>query len=129
MIFDKNFFVSQKFSLEELGKIKKSIKRNLELARSSNEPEIIFHFSYMALIKIGIYYIAREGYRVKSQPGHHIKIIESLGKILDSEDILITGDKMRKDRNLDLYGVDSAIEQEEANEYLEFVKGLFQKMK
>jgi len=36
-----------------LVKIKKSVKRNLELAQSSKEPEIIFHFSYMALIKIG----------------------------------------------------------------------------
>ncbi|MFH1259342.1 MAG: hypothetical protein ABII74_05990 [Elusimicrobiota bacterium] len=128
MNFDKNFFTIQKFTSSELEKIKMSVKRNLELAGSSNEPEIIFQFSYMALIKIGIYYIAKEGYRVKSQPGHHIKIIESLSKILGSKDILIFGDKMRKDRNLDLYSGDNVIESEETKEYLKLIESIFQKM-
>ncbi|MCB4792538.1 MAG: hypothetical protein LHV68_11730 [Elusimicrobia bacterium] len=122
MKFDKNHFIEQKFTPNELEKIRKSAKRNMELAGSSSAPEIIFHFSYMALIKIGIYCIAKEGYRVKSRPGHHVKIIEALSQILGSKDILIAGDKMRKDRNIDLYSGDAVIDVKEAEEYYEIVK-------
>ena len=54
MIFDRNFFIKQRFNPEELEKYKKSASRNLNIAKSGREPEVIFHFAYMALIKIGI---------------------------------------------------------------------------
>ncbi|MCB4792268.1 MAG: hypothetical protein LHV68_10340 [Elusimicrobia bacterium] len=128
MKFDKNYFVVQKFTSNELEKIRKSAKRNMELAGSGNAPEIIFHFSYMTLIKIGIYCIAKEGYRIKSRPGHHVKIIETLSQLLGSKDILIAGDKMRKDRNIDLYSGDSVIDEKEAKEYYEIVEELIKKI-
>ena len=128
MKFDKNFFISQKFSSAELDKYEKSVKRDLNIAGSSKDSEVTFHFAFMALIKIGIYCLAQAGYRVKSRPGHHQKIIESLSQSLGSEDILIIGDKMRKDRNLDFYGADALCSAEEAREYLEFVHGIFKRM-
>ena len=125
---DKNFFISQKFSAEELNKYKRSVKRDLDIAVRSKDPEVTFHFAFMALVKTGIYCLAQAGYRVKSHPGHHQKIIEHLSQALDSKDILIIGDKMRKDRNLDFYGIGVFRSAEEARAYLEFVRGVFQKI-
>lgn len=52
MKFDRNFFVKQKFTEEELKKYKQSAKRDLGIAETNKEPEVIFHFAYMALIKM-----------------------------------------------------------------------------
>lgn len=128
MKFDKNFFIKQAFASAELARYKKSARRDLDIARAGKEPEVVFHFAYMGLIKIGIYCLAREGYRVKSRPGHHQKIIESLGMILGSEDILIVGEKMRKDRNLDFYSAGVLGSPEESQDYLEFIEGLYKKL-
>ncbi len=111
MKFDKNYFNRQRFTQIELEKYYNSIRKNLTIAQSNPEPEIRFHFTYMALLKIGIYLLAKKGYRVKSRPGHHQKIIETLSEILNNEDIVIIGDKMRKDRNLDLYSADIDVPQ------------------
>ena len=128
MKFDKNFFIPQKFSSTELDKYKLSAKRNLDIANGSEDPEVAFHFSFMALVKMGIYCLAKAGYRVKSRPGHHQKIIEQLSHVLRSEEILMIGDKMRKDRNLDFYGADVVCSLEETREYLEFVNKVFKKV-
>ncbi|PIU20508.1 MAG: hypothetical protein COT18_01990 [Elusimicrobia bacterium CG08_land_8_20_14_0_20_59_10] len=87
---DKNFFSAQSFTAEELEKLRKSAEKYLAISGKNREPEVKFHFTYMALIKIGIYLIAREGYRVKSRPGHHQMMIEELGELLKSEDVVNT---------------------------------------
>ena len=94
----------------------------------SKEPEVIFHFAYMALIKIGIYCLAKVGYRVKSRPGHHQKIIEYLSTAINSEEVSIIGDKMRKDRNLDLYSADIVYSYGEIKEYLKFVENIYKQI-
>ena len=128
MKLDRNFFVRQHFTTVELHKYKDSALRDVKIATGADKSEVVFHFAFMALIKIGIYRIAREGYRVKSRPGHHQKIIEQLGRILGSEEVLMIGDKMRKERNLDFYGADVVCSAEEAREYLEFVNGIFRRV-
>lgn len=128
MKLDKNFFIKQRYSLDEIEKHKKSAKRNLEIAESSKETEVIFHFAYMALIKMGLYCLAKSGYRVKSKPGHHQKIIEHLSQALKSEDIIIIGEKMRKDRNLDLYSADVMYSEKEIKEYLEFIEDIYKRI-
>ncbi|HPN88233.1 MAG TPA: hypothetical protein PLH56_02735 [Candidatus Omnitrophota bacterium] len=122
MKWDKTFFIKQVFSQGELLKYKKAAERDLVIAESSEEKEVVFHFTYMAFIKMGIYYIAKEGYRVKSSLGHHQKIIEALSQILDSKDVLIIGDSMRKARNLDFYSATTFTVTNEVKEYLVFVK-------
>ena len=123
--FDKNYFVEQEFSEKELGKYYESAKRDLRIAKKNKEPEVRFHFVYMALIKIGIYHISKNGYRIKSRPGHHQAIIEYLSKILSNEDIKIIGDKMRKDRNLDLYSAGMGNTADEISMYVAFVDKIF----
>lgn len=128
MTLDKNFFIAQKFSEAQLVRYKNSTARDLEIARKSSEAEVIFHFAFMGLIKIGICKLAGAGYRIKSRPGHHQKIIEYLSGVMGMEEILVLGDKMRKDRNLDFYSADFICSKSEAREYYDFVYGIFEKL-
>lgn len=129
MTLDKNFFVKQKFSKNELGKYKGAARRDLEIAKTNKDVEVIFHFTFMALIKLGIYLIAFQGYRIKSRPGHHEKIIETLSQLLHNEDVLIVGQKMRKDRNLDLYSAGIHYSASETATYVQFVSELIKNTK
>ena len=123
---DRNYFIKQIFTAEELGKIRKAINRSLGIAQKREEPEVSFYFAYMTLIKMGIYCLARDGYRVKGKPGHHKKIIEYLSHTLKNKEILVVGDKMRRDRNFDLYSTGIFISEKELAEYIEFIEKINQ---
>lgn len=82
----------------------------------------------MTLIKIGIYLIAKEGYRIRSRPGHHQMIIEELSEILKNEDVILIGDKMRRSRNMDFYSADGMITETEASKDLEFVEKIYKSL-
>ena len=76
---------------------------DLKIAEASDITDVIFKFSYDALIKLGITLIAKKGYKVRSTTGHHVKILEKLSQLLKDEDILVLGNKMRQERNVNLY--------------------------
>ncbi len=125
--FDTRFFQKEKFENKTIVKYFRNAAKDLGIAFRSKEPEVIFNFSYSALVKIGIVLIAICGYRVKSRVGHHIKILEKLSQILNDKNIEIIGDKMRKKRNLDLYEGGIIIAQKEAEDYLDFTKRIIKK--
>ena len=125
---DKNFFSKQAFSAKELEKLLKSAEKHLAISKKNREPEVKFHFTYMTLIKIGIYLIAKKGYRVKSRPGHHKMLIEGLSEILKNEDIMLIGDKMRRRRNMDFYSADGMITETEADKDFEFVEEIYKSL-
>ena len=120
--FETKFFQKNKFNEKIIQRYFNSALKSFKIAARNKEPEIIFKFSYDALIKTGITLIALHGYRIKSRRGHHVKILEKLSEILSNEDILIFGDKMRKKRNLDLYEGGIIIGTKEAKQYLSFIK-------
>ena len=121
MKFDRTFFAKQEFTAKALSALAASAAREFEIAASSPVPEVKFHFAYMALLKTGIYRIAREGYRVKSAPGHHKMVIEALSELLGDREVAVVGDKMRRDRNLDLYEAGAAFSSTETEAYLKFI--------
>jgi len=125
---DRNFFSKQAFAAEELKKLRASVARSLGISARSREPEVKFHFAYMALIKIGIYLVARRGYRVKSRPGHHQAIIGALAGLLKNDDVALMGDKMRRSRNMDFYGADGMITETEAAKCFEFVEAIYKNL-
>lgn len=129
MKFDVKFFVKMDFSDEQIGKYFKSAEHNLRIAESVVIPDVVFKFSYDALIKIGITLIASEGLKIKSRMGHHIKILEVIGFILVDKEVEAIGNVMRKKRNLDLDGDGVIVSDKEAKAYLEFVKKVFAKAK
>lgn len=125
--FEDQFFQKIKFSPEQIERYLSSAKRDLEIASKSDVPEIIFKFAYDSLIKLGINLIAKEGYKVRSQIGHHVKILEKLGQLLMAEDVLILGNKMRQERNTDFYGGGDYISEKDSLEYLKMVESAFGK--
>ena len=128
MRFDNRFFQKRKFESRIIKRYFNNALKDFKIASKDRFPEVVFDFSYKALIKIGITLIAFQGYKSKSTTGHHVKIIEKLSQILKDENIKIIGDKMRKKRNLDLYTDGIIISQKETKEYLKFIKEVINKM-
>jgi hypothetical protein len=104
-----------------------SARHDLKIAESADIPDVIFKFSYDALIKLGIALIAEKGYKVRSKAGHHIKILEKLSQLLKDEDVLVLGNKMRQERNINLYDGGFFVGEKDSLEYFEFVKSMFEK--
>lgn len=128
MNFKQQFFQSHPFTSEQISQYADSAMRSLEIAEQEQKfPEVVFKFSYDALIKMGIAIIAASGYKVRSTAGHHIKILEAFAELLQDKDIEDIGNLMRKHRNLDLYAGGIEIPQKQSQEYLGFVKGALQK--
>ncbi|MFA4890175.1 MAG: hypothetical protein WC587_00860 [Candidatus Paceibacterota bacterium] len=125
--FDSRFFQKNKFDKKIISKYFSNALKDFHIAAKNKKEEVIFNFSYNALIKIGIALIALHGHRIKSRKGHHVKILEKLSIILNDKNVGIIGDKMRRKRNLDLYEGGIIISNKEASDYLNFVKMVIQK--
>jgi hypothetical protein len=127
--FETKFFQKTTFTANQLIQYIASAERDYAIAAASDIPEVVFKFSYDAFIKIGIALIAKAGYKVRSMPGHHVKIIEKLAEILGNEDAAIIGNRMRQNRNTDFYDGGTIISQTEAAQYLKFVGQIIQQAK
>ncbi len=116
-----------KFTRRQIGNYFKAALRDLRIACQSDVPEVVFRFSYDALLKLAIAVCAQAGLGVKSRRGHHIELIRKLALLFRDSDIGIIGDKMRLKRNLDLYGGGVLISQKQAKEYLNWIRRIFDK--
>ena len=129
MYFDKKYFQKVNFSREDIAQYFENALRDLDIAVKDKIPEVKFTYAYQALIKGGIALIAKAGnVKVRSSPGHHIKILEKIREILNDEKILVIGNVMRMKRNLDFYSGGEVISEKEAKEYLEFVQAVIKKI-
>ncbi len=124
---DEQFFQPLSFSSQQLDDILLSAQRQLKIASNSDVPEIIFKFSYEALVKLGIFILAQNGYKIRSISGHHRKIIETVSLILKDDSFCLVGDRMRRQRNLDLYDCAFLVSDKDVQEYLDFIKKIFNK--
>lgn len=125
--FESQNFQKLAFKEEQVGQFLKSALHDFKIAEESDISDVIFKFSYDALIKLGIALIAQKGYKVRSTVGHHIKILEKLSQLLKDEDILVLGNKMRQERNVNLYDGGFFVGEKDSLEYLKFVKSTFKK--
>ena len=123
--FESQYFQKLVFKKEQIEQFLKSALHDLKIAEESNIPDVVFKFSYDALIKLGIALIAKKGYKIRSTAGHHIKILEKLSQLLKDEDILVLGNKMRQERNLNLYDGGFFVGEKDSQEYLVFVRIVF----
>ena len=101
----------------------------MDIAKKDDISEVKFNYTYTALIKAGITLISFYKQKIKSVPGHHIKILEKTAEILKDETINDIGNAMRSKRNLDFYDGGAVVTAKECNEYLLFVKGVLKKIK
>ena len=113
------------FTARQIDQYYKSASRDLKIAQTSDIPEVIFKFSYDALLKLAIAVCAKNNLRVKSRQGHHIELINKLSEIIKDEDVKIIGQEMRSKRNWDLYGGGALISKKEADEFLIWAKKIF----
>ena len=125
--FERQYFQKLSFKKEQIEQFSKSALHDLKIAEESDITDVIFKFSYDALIKLGIVLIAKKGYKVRSTTGHHVKILEKLSRLLSDEDILVLGNKMRQERNFNLYDGGFFVGEKDSREYLKFVKKVFKK--
>lgn len=121
--FDTRYFQKFPFNQGQIERYFRNALRDLRIAQKDEFAEVRFTYGYQALIKAGIALIAKVGQvRVRSKPGHHVKILEKTSEILENPDILEIGDKMRIKRNDDFYGGGESIGPKEAEDYLRFVE-------
>src|SRR5258706_11340836 len=101
--FEPKFFQRFSFTKEQLDAYLKSSQRDFNIAQESDVAEVVFKFAYDAMLKLAIFLAAKKGYKTRSVPGHHIKLLEKLAEILNQDDIVVVAEEMRQKRNLDLY--------------------------
>jgi len=127
---EQEYFKKFNFKSDEIERYLQSALHDLEIAEKDRFSEVKFTYSYQALIKIGITLLAQvKKVKMRSMPGHHVKILEKMGEILDDEDITAIGNAMRMKRNTDLYGGGAIIGEKEAADYLKFVQIIIEKAK
>lgn len=128
--FGAKYFKKVKLSNEEIAQFYENALRDLSIAKNDPYPEVRFTYAYQALVKSAIALIGLVGQvKIKSVPGHHVKLLEKLSEILTDEDILSLGNAMRMKRNTDLYGGGEIISKKEADEYYQFVDNVVKKVR
>ena len=125
--FESQYFQKLAFKEEQIEQFLKSALHDLKIAEESDIPDVVFKFSYDAFVKLGIALIAKKGYKIRSTTGHHVKILEKLSRIFKEENILVLGNKMRQERNFNLYDGRFFVGEKDSREYLDFVKSVFKK--
>lgn len=128
--FESKHFTKFKFTPEQINRHFNNALRDFKIASEDSHMEVKFNYCYNALIKSGIALIAAKGgMKVRSVAGHHVKIIEKMAEILEDETVLVIGNAMRTKRNEDFYGGGIFVSEKESAEYLEYVKGIMDKVR
>ena len=129
MNFEDKYFIKFKFTGEQIKKNFNNALKDLNIAKRDRILEVKFNYAYSALIKAGITLLSYYQIRIKSIPGHHIKLIEKTAEILKDGAVYDIGNAMRSKRNLDLYGEGMIITEKECKQYIELVENILIKVK
>ena len=129
MKFEDRYFAEFNFSKGQIKKNFDNALKDLDIAKKDKILEVKFNYAYTALIKASVTLLSFYGVRVRSVPGHHIKMIEKTAQILGDDSISIIGNLMRSKRNLDLYAGGVEATEKECREYIKFVDKVLEKVK
>jgi hypothetical protein len=122
--FETAYFSKFNFTEEQIAQFLNNALKDLEIAKENIRPEVKFSYSYSAFIKGGIALLAKVGrVKIRSIPGHHVKIIEKMKEILKDETVEIIGNAMRSKRNEDFYGGGVLISEKESVDYESYFFG------
>lgn len=88
-----------------------------------------FNYAYTALIKAGIALLSFYQVKIRSVPGHHVKIIDKMSEILGDDTINDIGNVMRSKRNMDFYSGGIEVTKKECSEYIQFVDNVLIRIK
>ncbi|MBW2554675.1 MAG: hypothetical protein KAS98_10720 [Deltaproteobacteria bacterium] len=129
MNFEDTSFVRFTFSKSQIKKHFDNALKDFNIAQRDTILDVKFNYTYTALIKAGIALISFYQVKVRSVPGHHVKIIEKMAEILNDETIDDIGNIMRSKRNRDFYGGGIEVTEKECVEYIQFVENVLVKIK
>lgn len=129
MKFDNEYFSKFKFTNNQIRKNYDNAVKDLAIAKKDEILEVKFNYAYTALIKGGVALLSLYGFKIRSIPGHHVKILEKMGEILKDDSIIDIGNVIRSKRNIDLYAGGVEVTEKECIEYVEFVGKTLQNIK
>lgn len=122
MKFEDRYFTKLKFTREQINRNFKNALKDLNIAKRDKIAEVKFNYAYTAFIKVGIALLSFYQIKMKSVPGHHVKIIEKIAHILKDDSIMTMGNIMRSKRNLDFYAGGVEVTEKECSEFIEFTE-------
>ena len=126
---DKKFFQKFNFTAKQIQANLENALRDLDIAERDKILDVKFNYSYTALLKAGLSLLSQNNLKVKSLPGHHVKIIEALSQSLSDPVVVDIGEAMRRKRNLGLYAGGVEITAKECSEYIGFVRKVLSKVR
>ena len=129
MKFEEKYFSHFDFGNAQVVKHFENALKDLKIAEMDKIPDVKFNYAYSALIKSGIALLSHQQIKVKSVPGHHIKIIEKLAETLKDDTINDIGNAMRSKRNIGMYSGGIEVTEKECQEYIDFVEKIISKVK
>ncbi|OIO52878.1 hypothetical protein AUJ78_00665 [Candidatus Peregrinibacteria bacterium CG1_02_41_10] len=129
MKVDNDFFQEFQYTKQQLEKFLLNARNDLKIAEHDNNPSIIYRFAYDAVIKLGVYLLAKQKLKVRSVMGHHFKILEFIAEILELKDEIDYLNRVRRQRNQDLYEGGIEFTKKEADSLLQVVQKIFTKVK
>lgn len=129
MKFDNKYFNNFKFTDDQVMANFNNAMNDLKIAMNDHYPDVRFNYSYNSLVKAGIALLSSHNIKMKSVPGHHIKLIETIARMLQDETINAIGNIMRTKRNTDLYDGGIEITEKECDEYSAYAGGVLKKIK
>jgi hypothetical protein len=85
------------------------------------DEEACLQLAYEAMLKASLGFMFSHGFRARSQPGHHIAIIEFVRSRIDKKHValLIVFDRLRRKRNMALYEDSGFVSKRDAEQALE----------
>ena len=85
------------------------------------DEEACLQQAYEAMLKASLGFMFSHGYRARSQPGHHIAIIEFVRARIDKKHgtLMIVFDRLRRKRNMALYDDSGFVSRRDAEQALE----------
>ena len=128
MNFEDKHFRHHDFDKSQMEKNYQNALKDLGIAKKDSILEVKFNYAYTAFIKAGIALLSSYNTKIKSIPGHHIKLVEKMAEILEDDSIADMGNLMRSKRNLDFYSGGIEVTEKECHDYIKFVEGIVTKI-
>jgi uncharacterized protein (UPF0332 family) len=85
------------------------------------DEEACLQQAYEAMLKASLGFMFSHGFRARSQPGHHIAIIDFVRSRIDKKhaDLVVVFDRLRRKRNTALYDDTGLVSRHDAEQALE----------
>lgn len=129
MNFEDKFFTKFNFSEGQIKRHFENALKDLKIVETDNFLDVKFNYAYSALLKSGITLLTFNQVKIKSMPGHQVKIIEKLAEALKDDNVNDIANIMRSKRNIGMYAGGIEVTEKECKEYIDFVKNVIAKVR